>query len=78
MTFDTRISHKIDTEENWKTNNPILLKGELIIVIDESNTVHLKIGNGTSHYSELPLLKMKLSGVLSNLQKNKKYNIIYT
>ena len=24
------------------------------------------------------LLKMKLSGVLFNLQKNKKYNIIYT
>lgn len=60
MTFDTRISHKIDTEENWKTNNPILLKGELIIVIDESNTVHLKIGNGMSHYSELPFIENEI------------------
>jgi hypothetical protein len=60
MTFDTRISHKIDTEENWKTNNPILLKGELIIVIDESNTVHLKIGNGTSHYLELPFIENEI------------------
>lgn len=60
MTFDTRISHKIDTEENWKTNNPILLKGELIIVIDESNTVHLKIGNGTNHYLELPFIENEI------------------
>lgn len=60
MTFDTRISHKIDTEENWKTNNPILLKGELIIVIDESNTVHLKIGNGTSYYLELPFIENEI------------------
>lgn len=60
MTFDTRISHKIDTEENWKTNNPILLKGELIIVIDESNTAHLKIGNGTSHYLELPFIENEI------------------
>ena len=60
MTFDTRLSHKIDTEENWKTNNPILLKGELIIVIDESNTVHLKIGNGTSHYLELPFIENEI------------------
>lgn len=30
--FNTRISLKYDTYEQWHTNNPVLLKGELAIV----------------------------------------------
>lgn len=45
-----RIRQKYDTAENWSTNNPILLAGEIGI---ESNTNRIKIGNGTSHWNDL-------------------------
>lgn len=50
--FDNiRIKHKIDTSENWVQSNPVLLKGELAI---ESDTNKMKIGDGSSTYSNLP------------------------
>lgn len=46
----TRIVQKFDTAENWEKSTLILLKGEL--ALDELNRI--KIGNGTSKWSELP------------------------
>lgn len=40
-----------DTEENWKTNNPILLEGELAITSDRYNMY--KIGDGVSTWTQL-------------------------
>lgn len=55
-TFNTRIQCKIDTNQNWISQNPILLKGEIIIVITESGEEKLKIGDGITQYSSLPFV----------------------
>ena len=46
----TRIVQKFDTAANWEQSTLVLLKGEL--ALDELNRI--KIGNGTSKWSELP------------------------
>lgn len=46
--------HKRDTEENWSTNNPILLSGEIILVDTNDGGLKLKIGNGVEPYDNLP------------------------
>lgn len=61
VTFNSRISNKKDTSENWEANNPILLNGELIIVIEDSGEIRFKVGNGTSHYLELPFVETRLA-----------------
>lgn len=61
VTFNSRISNKKDTSENWEANNPILLNGELIIVIEDSSEIRFKVGNGTSHYLELPFVETGVS-----------------
>lgn len=63
-TLKLKIQSKYDTYENWKTNNPILLKGEIAIASfeaqDESGvsqvlpTLLIKVGDGTHKYNELP------------------------
>ena len=54
-TLNIRIQLRNDTAENWTTQNPILLKGEMGVEIDTGKT---KIGNGTDHWETL-----KYSGV---------------
>lgn len=59
-TIKTRIQCKIDTAENWKTNNPVLLVGELGV---ESDTKLIKVGDGTTSWTSLPYLQyLPLSG----------------
>ena len=58
-TIISRIMSKIDTAANWDTNNPVLLKGEVVPVIvpdSEGNTacVVFKVGDGVSNYATLP------------------------
>lgn len=60
-TFNTRIQLKYDTYENWDTNNPTLLKGEMAIVevpvetgvAQNEPTYLLKIGDGESDFKTL-------------------------
>lgn len=47
----TRIVIRNDIAENWKTANPVLLKGELGL---ETDTNKFKIGDGTSKWNDLP------------------------
>ena len=54
-TLNIRIQFRNDTAENWTTQNPVLLKGEMGVEIDTGKT---KIGNGTDHWETL-----KYSGV---------------
>lgn len=54
-TLNIRIQLRNDTAENWTTQNPVLLKGEMGVEID---TGKIKIGNGTDHWKTL-----KYSGV---------------
>jgi hypothetical protein len=60
-TFNTRIQLKYDTYENWDTNNPVLLKGEMAVVevpvetgvAQNEPTYLLKIGDGKSDFKTL-------------------------
>lgn len=54
-TLNIRIQLRNDTAENWTTQNPVLLKGEMGVEIDTGKT---KIGNGTDRWETL-----KYSGV---------------
>ena len=45
-----RIKHRCDTESNWSTNNPVLLKGELAV---SSDIGMYKTGDGVSTWSQL-------------------------
>lgn len=60
VTFNTRISLKKDTSSNWTQNNPVLLDGEMIIVTTNAGDVRIKIGDGTSTYSQLPFTDEKM------------------
>lgn len=55
-TFNTRIKHKRDTHANWTTNNPVLLDGEIAVVVMENGEIRQKVGNGTSSYTALDFL----------------------
>lgn len=45
------MKQRIDTEDNWKAKNPVLLNGELGLI---SGDPRYKIGNGTSPWNDLP------------------------
>lgn len=71
----TRIALKYDSYANWRTNNPVLLKGEVAIATVETgdtdqsftnlpNTV-IKVGNGSAHYNDLPFLSALAADVHS-------------
>jgi hypothetical protein len=66
--LQTRIALKYDSYENWTTNNPVLLAGELAIATIPAETsvptkspremqdlpnVVMKVGDGSSHYNDL-------------------------
>lgn len=72
-TFNTRISLKYDTYEQWHTNNPVLLKGEMAIVEVPGSTGQvpnepaylLKVGDGTSHFDDLSWISGTAADVYS-------------
>lgn len=49
----TRIRHKIDIEENWINNNPILKKGEIGFTSDGEYKNFFKIGDGVTPWVSL-------------------------
>lgn len=72
--LNTRILLKYDTYDNWKTNDPVLKKGEVAIAtIATGNTqevnsitapqVLIKVGDGTSTYNALPFVSAKAADV---------------
>ena len=60
-TFNTRIKLKFDNYNNWHTNNPVLLKGEMAIVEVPASTGQvpnepaylLKVGDGAKNFDDL-------------------------
>ena len=52
--FNSRIQQKKDTSSDWTANNPVLLNGEIAIVVTNSGETRFKIGDGTSSYTALP------------------------
>lgn len=71
--FKARLINKIDTYENWTTNNPVLLKGEIAIVdvpastevVQQEPAVLMKIGDGTKQFNDLPWISAKSADVYS-------------
>ena len=49
----TRIRHKIDLEENWFNNNPILKKGEIGFTSDGEHKNWFKLGDGVTPWNNL-------------------------
>ena len=70
-TFNTRIRNKIDTFANWTKNDPVLLNGEIGIVVVPASTgavqqepaILIKIGDGTKKFSELEFVSGKAADV---------------
>ena len=70
-TFNTRICNKIDTFANWTKNDPVLLNGEIGIVVVPASTgavqqepaILIKIGDGTKKFSELEFISSKAADV---------------
>ncbi len=60
-TFNTRISLKYDTYANWVNKDPVLLAGELAVVVVPAATgavakepaILFKAGDGSSKFSQL-------------------------
>lgn len=48
----TKIKEAYDTEENWRTHNPLLLSGQLAFSSDKQG--QYKIGDGSSNWIDLP------------------------
>ena len=70
LELHTRIKNKIDTLENWQSNNPILLKGKFAITITTISMNNapikaflVKVGDGEKHYNDLPFMQAISSDV---------------
>ena len=71
--IDVKITQRTDTESNWKSKNPVLLKNEHAYT---SGTGKYKIGDGTKKWSELTYYealntgdKTKLDGIAEGANK---------
>ena len=70
-TLNTRLQLKYDTFENWSTNNPVLLSGEVAIAtvpaasgdVKQAPAVLMKVGDGTNKYNDLKFV----SGLAANV-----------
>lgn len=72
-TLQTRFILKNDTEANFTSNNPKLLKGEIAISTDKNK---MKIGDGTSNWTALPYVNLTPTEVSSLIDSS--MDSIYT
>lgn len=56
-----RVQHRTDTESNWASANPVLLKGEFAIVAVSPTVVKFKVGDGAQNFNALPYCGNDLS-----------------
>ena len=70
-TFSTRIKNKIDTYANWIDKDPVLLNGEIAVVVIPAETgavqgepvTLFKVGDGTKNFSQLKFTGAKAADV---------------
>ena len=68
--INAKIREAHDTEENWNTSNPVLLKGQL--AFSSNKYGYYKVGDGTQHWRDLDyhlyteIQKVKTNGVFYN------------
>lgn len=72
-TLNVRIQNKYDTEANWASKNPVLLKGEAAYSSDKNGLY--KIGDGTSKWSDL---KYNSANTLVNHTSGEGFEFGYT
>ena len=72
-TLNTRIQLKYDTYANWTTNNPVLLSGEIAVVVVPASagavpnepTVLFKVGDGSAKFNALQWVAAPAADVYS-------------
>lgn len=72
-TLNTRIQLKYDTYSNWTTNNPVLLSGEIAVVVVPASsgavpnepTILFKVGDGTAKFNALQWVAAPAADVYS-------------
>lgn len=72
-TLNTRIQLKYDTYTNWTTNNPVLLSGEIAVVVVPASsgavpnepTILFKVGDGSSDFNTLQWVAAPAADVYS-------------
>lgn len=67
IVINARIKHKRDSEVNWSTNNPALLKGECVIVDMDDGSIRIKIGDGINNFTSLPYADDDLRNIISEI-----------
>ena len=68
--FNTRVKNKRDTEANWKSKNPVLLDGEIIIVTTTSGDTRYKVGDGKKTYNQLPFQDQKTRDLIPSVDSS--------
>ena len=66
--YNSRIQWKKDTASNWTSNNPVLLNGEIAIVVTNANETRFKIGDGTSSFTALPYQDEAVRALITAVQ----------
>lgn len=66
--FNTRIQQKGDTQQNFETQNPILLKNELTIVYMTDGSIRYKVGDGEKTFNQLEYTDKYLENDIKDLQ----------
>lgn len=57
-TLNVRVQQKRDTEVNYTSQNPVLLLNEVAYVDMTAGGIQMKIGDGTSHFNDLPYIEL--------------------
>lgn len=65
--IEARVLQKIDTEQNWNTNELILYKGEIALVGDPDRVYNIKIGNGVKKFRDLPYMVDYVNGLYTGV-----------
>lgn len=68
--FNTRVKNKRDTEANWKSKNPVLLDGEIVIVTTTSGDTRFKVGDGKKTYNQLPFQDQKTRDLIPSVDSS--------
>lgn len=71
--LNVRIKHKRDLETNWSTNNPVLLKGECVIVDMNDGSVRIKIGDGVNNFTSLTYADDDLRNIILGINEVPSY-----
>lgn len=53
---NAKLKIEYESESDYLQSNPILFDHELIVVMDASGNLRCKVGDGVTHYADLPYM----------------------